>query len=275
LRILSPIEILEDLPIEEVGIEEVSIDELLDELLDDELLDDPPNEPPGNDDDEKFVGPSGISVSLISSPSLDILLNKKQNNNNINIRISLMEYVSSLISNAIDNSAHHLQTIIHPEINFRYNSLNLLISRRGAGKTFTVMTELIKLSQIPDIGGYTTFLYVSDKSNDATVHGLINLIKLKVRIVSYAKILIVLKDLTDGKSAYEEVLNKNLQNVINSETRNDLFTTLDLTHWTTETPHTIILLDDAINVLKDRKFKELNDLLFQNRQPRLTIFICA
>jgi hypothetical protein len=35
------------------------------------------------------------------------------------------------------------------------------------------------------------------------------------------------------------------------------------------------LLDDEINILKDNKFKQLRDLLFQNRQPRLTIFICA
>jgi hypothetical protein len=50
---------------------------------------------------------------------------------------------------------------------------------------------------------------------------------------------------------------------------------LDLTNWTSETPHTIILLDDAINVLKDNILKELRDILFQNGHPRLTIFICA
>jgi hypothetical protein len=54
-----------------------------------------------------------------------------------------------------------------------------------------------------------------------------------------------------------------------------LFETLDLEEWTEETPHTAILLDDAINILKDNKFKQLRDLLFQNRQPILTIFICA
>jgi hypothetical protein len=58
-----------------------------------------------------------------------------------------------------------------------------LISRRGVGKTFSVLKELIKLSQLPDCGGYTTFLYVSDKTNDATVNELINRIALKVRIV--------------------------------------------------------------------------------------------
>jgi hypothetical protein len=35
------------------------------------------------------------------------------------------------------------------------------------------------------------------------------------------------------------------------------------------------LLDDAINTLKETKFKTLRDLLFQNRQSPLTIFICA
>jgi hypothetical protein len=54
-----------------------------------------------------------------------------------------------------------------------------------------------------------------------------------------------------------------------------LFETLDLENWTIDTPHTAILLDNAINILKDNKFKQLRDFLFQNRQPRLTIFICA
>jgi hypothetical protein len=49
---------------------------------------------------------------------------------------------------------------------------------------------------------------------------------------------------------------------------------LDLEDWTDQTPHTAILLDDAFNILKDN-FKQLRDLLFQNKQPRLTIFICA
>jgi hypothetical protein len=67
-----------------------------------------------------------------------------------------------------------LQTEIHPEINFKYNSINLLISGRGVGKTFAVLRELIKLSQLPDCAGYTTFIYVSDKINDATVNELMN-----------------------------------------------------------------------------------------------------
>jgi hypothetical protein len=137
------------------------------------------------------------------------------------------------------------------------------------------MKELIKLSQLPQCAGYTTFVYVSDKVNDATVNELIKLIDLKVRQVSYEDILPVLEDIMDAKSAYEDVVRKGLQNEISESTRTDLFTTLDLEEWRDDTPHTAILLDDAINILKDAKHKKLQNLLFQNRQPRLTIFICV
>jgi hypothetical protein len=94
------------------------------------------------------------------------------------------------------------------------------------------------LSKLPDYGGYTTFLYVSDKMNDATVNELINHIALKVRIVGYNQILPVLHDLIDAKSAYEDILNKNLQDYASDETKKDLFETLDLDDWTEQTPHT-------------------------------------
>ena len=99
--------------------------------------------------------------------------------------MSLTAYVNKLISKTLKNidKTQQLQTQIHTEINFRYNSINLLISRRGVGKTFSVLREIIKLSQLPNYGGYTTFLYVSDKTNNATVNELINHIALRVKIV--------------------------------------------------------------------------------------------
>jgi hypothetical protein len=191
--------------------------------------------------------------------------------------MELSRYVDGLIyEKLLDNpDDNHLQTEIHPEINFKFNSINLLISRRGVGKTFTVMTELIKLSQLQDCANYTTFLYVSDKTNDETINNLIPLLKLQVKIVSYENVLGVLTDLIDAKSAYADLLKKDLQEVISESVKKDLFTTLNIKTFVNEVPHTAILLDDAINVLKDCKFKALRNLLFQNRQPRLTIFICA
>jgi hypothetical protein len=113
------------------------------------------------------------------------------------------------------------------------------------------------------------------KTNNATVNELINHVALRVRIVEYNSLLPVLHDLIDAKSAYQDAINNDLQEVVDEDVKKDLFKTLDLKDWTEETPHTAILLVDVINILKDNKFKQLRDLLFQNRQPRLTIFICA
>jgi hypothetical protein len=137
------------------------------------------------------------------------------------------------------------------------------------------MKELIKLSQLPNNGGYTTFLYVTDKTNDETVNGMIKLINLKVRQVSYANLLQVLRDLIDAKNAYSDALEKGAFDDLDDSSKADLLQTLDLDEFVGDIPHTAILLDDAINILNDNKFKHVRDLLFQNRQPRLTVFICV
>jgi hypothetical protein len=194
--------------------------------------------------------------------------------------MSLNDYTNYIISNALEEiesegSSSQLQTVIHPELLFRYNTINLLVSRRGVGKTFTVMKEMIKLSQLPNCGGYTSFLYVTDKNNDETVNTMIKLIKLKVRQVTYSDFLSVLRDLVDAKNAYSDVLEKGVFDDVTEKTKQDLFSTLDLKEWLPEIPHTAILMDDAINILSETKFKPVRDLLFQNRQPRLTVFICV
>jgi hypothetical protein len=205
---------------------------------------------------------------------------------------SISKRANSLIKKALlkasEDKSEQLQTIIHPELNFRRNSINLLIARRGVGKTFTVLRELIKLSQLPDKGGYSSFLYVSDKTNDATVNELIKHVNLRVRHVSYNDILEVLHDLIDAKNALSDALEKDIVNELDEKTVEDLCNTLDVSAMTSSirsakpgaelpdyVPHTAILLDDAINILKENKFKNLRNILFQNRQPRLTIFICV
>jgi hypothetical protein len=111
------------------------------------------------------------------------------------------------------------------------------------------------------------------------VNELIKLIKLKVRYVTYDDITSVLDDVIDAKSALEDAIRKNIVDELTKETVKDLEKTLDCQianiNSLEQIPHTFVFLDDAINILKDTKFKKLQNLLFQNRQPRLTIFICV
>jgi hypothetical protein len=167
-----------------------------------------------------------------------------------------------------------LQSTIHQDLNFKRNSINILISRRGVGKTFAVMKELIKLSELPDCGGYTQFIYVTDKSNDSTVNELIKVIKLKTRVASYDDAFTVLNNIRESKTAYEQVINNHLEESLTPKSRENILKNLDITEFTDSVPHSVILFDDAINLFKETKYKPLKNLLFQNRQPRFTIFIC-
>jgi hypothetical protein len=137
------------------------------------------------------------------------------------------------------------------------------------------MTELIKLSQLPENGGYTQFLYITDKTNDATVNELIKLVKLKTRVVKYQDAFEVLKTIMEAKTAYEQILTNNLEDEISEEAKDEIFDTLELSDYINYIPNTAILMDDAINILKESKYKKLTNLIFQNRQPRFTFFICC
>jgi hypothetical protein len=168
-----------------------------------------------------------------------------------------------------------IQSLIDPDVYFKRNSINLLISRRGVGKTFTVMTELIKLSHLQENGGYTQFIYITDKTNDSTVNELIKLIKLKTRVVRYKDAFDVLNKIIEAKTAYEQLIsNSILQKKVDEESKLNILELLDMDDFIDYIPNTAILMDDAINILKESKYKTLTNLIFQNRQPRFTFFIC-
>jgi hypothetical protein len=171
------------------------------------------------------------------------------------------------------DKSEQLQSIIDPELNFRRNSINLYIGRRGSGKTFNVLKELIKLSHLPDCGGYNSFVYVTDKQNDSTVKELLHLIKLKTRVVSYANTTTFLNDYIEAKEAYDQIIENGLEGEVTEKCKFDMFKSLDITEWR-KTPGTIVLYDDAINIFKNTKYKDLLNNLFKNRQAKITYFLC-
>jgi hypothetical protein len=189
--------------------------------------------------------------------------------------MSLSNIVNSKIHKVVRgiDKSQQLQSIIDPELNFGRNSINLYIGRRGSGKTFNVLRELIKLSHLPDQGGYNSFIYVTDKQNDSTVDELLQLVKLKTRVVSYANMLEFLNDYVDAKTAYAQVIKEGLQAKVTNECKADLFKSLDVTSWV-DTPGTVILYDDAINIFKNSRYKQLLNNLFKNRQAQITYFLC-
>jgi hypothetical protein len=127
----------------------------------------------------------------------------------------------------IDRS-EQLQSVIDSDLLFRRNSINLHISRRGSVKTFNATKELIKLSALPGRDGFNFFIYITDEKNDGTVNELLNLIKLKIKVVSYFDACNLITDLVEGKNAYIETLKKGLIYCVTDKCREDLLKYLTL-----------------------------------------------
>ena len=74
-------------------------------------------------------------------------------------------------ASAANISLDSFQKRINSLITFRYNSVNIVIGRRGSGKTYTTLREILKLFLVDRQfgGGYTQIFYITDKTYDDTV----------------------------------------------------------------------------------------------------------
>lgn len=79
-----------------------------------------------------------------------------------------------------DPNLHNRIEPIHPQINFYYNSLNICLGKQGSGKTTFMLTELIKLSELPNCI-YDKIIYITNgEADDLTFNTLKKLIKIPI-----------------------------------------------------------------------------------------------
>jgi hypothetical protein len=191
--------------------------------------------------------------------------------------MSLNELAFAKIREAQKNvdKREQIQSLIREDVNLYKNSINLFVGKRSSSKTENIFIELIKIDLLPGHVGFTAFVIVSDKQNDSTVNEFLPLIHMKIIQVDYDHAEGVLSDIAEGKTAYERVVSKDLENELTEESKEDILSKTSDDDFYQELPHTFILLDDAINVLTQRKYRKLQQMLFRNRQPRFTICICV
>lgn len=184
------------------------------------------------------------------------------------------------INSGIDLT-HELQTQINPEIFFKRNSVNLLIGKKGSGKTYNVFREILKLQFVPN-HLYTKLIYVSDKAYDPTYERVAKVIKsiLQVEKVDYAHTAKAIKRFSRAKDAQHKIVKKGIEiDDLEDDLKDKLKTDLDLKddgEINLDNPyHTIVLLDDCQNMFEHKNIRnaELFSLLFQNRQPKITYFL--
>jgi hypothetical protein len=178
------------------------------------------------------------------------------------------------IDNVLEATKHdEVQGKIAPNIFFRYNSVNVVIGQRGSGKTHFVLREILKLLQFPE-ANYSEFLYSTSKiSKDYTVQKFAELFAgspLQIETISHDETYTIIRRISEAKEKYNYYRN-NPTAAVKSPKYLDTLLKLNVVDTEMPTPHTIIFIDDCIDLLTKRGdlFKEL----FQNRQAKITYFL--
>ena len=183
-------------------------------------------------------------------------------------KIGLIETINQRLSSKENDSNSQISTI-HPEILIQKNSVNLLVGMRGSGKTYNSFREMAKICLLEN-NPYSKFVYVSNKTNDSTARVFDDLITLDKITVRYDDADEYISNLYELKGAYDEVVEKNIENQITDENKNEILEMVGVNTFS-EPWHTAVLFDDAIQIFKKKGL--LYRKLFENRQPRVTYFI--
>ena len=186
---------------------------------------------------------------------------------------TLDEIVDSLIKHDDKNSdsREDMQNLIDDEIFFHYNSVNLVIGKRGSGKTYSTLREILKLVvRLQDQNKYTQIHYITDKVRDDTVEKFKPAFKqcgFHFNWVSTSNAEQLIRTLTTLKGMISDP-----EWIAQNEKDNELaHQALNCSSDNKSIPHTIIIFDDCIGLFN--KTTSLSKLLFENRQSRITYFL--
>jgi hypothetical protein len=172
----------------------------------------------------------------------------------------------------VDNNKNDVHTALHPDINFKLNSINILVGQTGNGKSRAVFTEVAKQSIMAG-NPYSQFFYVTDLGSDETFEKYKDKIRIPVIKLKYAEAHTRISELAEAKSMYRAV--RLGQYKIRKEEAQGLLHYLAIPDFKLPVPHTIILFDDATNIFgAGRKKKDpFQDAFFLcNRHNHFTYF---
>lgn len=164
--------------------------------------------------------------------------------------LSLKNTIHSCVTNTLQNYASHtnesLLREIHPDVNIRLNSVNVIVGKQSSGKTVIALEEVIKLGVLDT---HHLFVYVTKDGHetDKTWLALKPLLQIPYVIVSESDAVDALKTIIAAKNLYGIIRNDNLQDKIDDKQLLDMFDVLAVSNFERETLHTIVLFDDISN----------------------------
>jgi hypothetical protein len=155
--------------------------------------------------------------------------------------------------------------------NIYANSVNVYVGRPRSGKTFSAIRDIINVIRNDD--NVNCLIYINDKGqlDDDTFSRFTQLITVPIIYVKYSDANEFLKNYTQYKQYYNQIVERHLQSKVPSNLQNELFQHLYISDYDKEYLHTLILCEDATNALN--KCSYINDLLVRCAHTQLSFFI--
>jgi hypothetical protein len=116
--------------------------------------------------------------------------------------------INSIVDHELDKSKtnKHISKI-SPDMDLRYNSLNICVGPQGTSKTTFFMKNMMKLCHYPN--NYHLIIYVSNNDNDETVEKLKSYISIQIVKSSYSNIPSLFESLMVIKEEYWNLFKNN------------------------------------------------------------------
>ena len=192
------------------------------------------------------------------------------------------------LKNAEYEIGDEIQSDIDNDIYFKHNSVNLVIGKRGSGKTYMVMREVLKVAYLMEwwdrVGRdedprYTQIYYITDKLRDDTCERAKYYIEKNTRMQfiweSTENALEIINGITTLKALLSDPDAERFKNKVEEDPTliEDARRYLNINPNDTSgiLPHTLIIFDDCIGLFN--KYSPLSKKLFENRQSRITYFL--
>lgn len=162
----------------------------------------------------------------------------------MNLGASTRDKVSSALKSNKNNNA--LIKTIHPDVNVKYNSVNVIVGKQCLGKTVIAFEEIIKISML---GTHHLLIYITKNGdeNDQTYQALKHLIKMPHITISEDDAVDYVKTLIAAKSLYYLIRREHLEDKVEQEQIDDMFSVLHINDFSKDFLHTICLFDDISN----------------------------